>query len=297
MSIYPGVRVDSISVGGATVHYYDGGESESERPPVVLIHGTGGKIGTHFFTVYPMLASRHRVIGIDLSDANCDSEDPTAPLTVAGLARQVVAVLNQVGEHRRFALVGYSLGAAVAIEVAAQYPKLVESLVLLNGWAKTDNALRLRLSLWHKLRNSQELGALAEFMMLNIYSRAYLNVRKFDEILQLRDAYAVGPGSDRQMALNLALDVSDRLPLVKARTLVVASKYDQLVPDAHSFELFGGIAKASLADIACGHASVTERPAEVFRLIDRYVRDSGESLDKLSRFEDPSLKQLNAFVS
>lgn len=287
MSIYPGVVSGTVDAAGATIHYYDGGHSES-GPVIVMVHGTGGRTDTHFFTLYPMLASRHRVIGVDLS-AQAPAQEA---LTVEHLATQVRNVLDALVPGQRVVLVGYSLGAATVAVLAATAPELVEALVLLNGWAVTDHALRLRLSLWRRLYEQGPPEALAEFMMLNVYSRAWLKARTWTEIEQLRTAYQVGPGSDRMMELNSALDISPSLTGIQARTLVVGSTYDQLIPIGHSHELFGGIADARLAEIGSGHASVTERPAEIFHLINHFVRDpQGHPADTV--VGDDVLQQLN----
>ncbi|BCW35903.1 alpha/beta hydrolase [Arthrobacter sp. StoSoilA2] len=268
MSIYPGVVSGTVDAAGATVRYYDGGQSGS-GPVIVMVHGTGGRTDTHFFTLYPMLASRHRVIGVDMSDQTPGEE----PLTVDHLAAQVRAVLDAVVPGRSVVLVGYSLGAATVAVMAAKHPELVEALVLVNGWAVTDHALRLRLSLWRRLYEQGPSEALAEYMMLNVYSRVWLNARSWTEIEQLRTAYQVGPGSNRMMELNSALDISSSLAGIQARTLVIGSTFDQLIPIGHSHELFGGITDARLAKVGSGHASVTERPAEIFHLIDHFVRE------------------------
>ncbi|WP_321927577.1 alpha/beta fold hydrolase [Paraburkholderia guartelaensis] len=295
MSIYPGVQAGTVEVGAATVRFYDAGVTPDDSTPVVLVHGTGGRAETHFFTLYPMLASRHRVIAIDLSDANSDTDEETAPLSTTGLARQIVELLDRVVAGQKVALVGYSLGAAIAIEVAASRSETIDSLVLLNGWARTDNELRLRLALWERLRDAGDLHSLAEFMTLNVYSRSFLNARSWNDIVQMVASYAVGPGSDRQMALNKTLDVSGRLSHVKSRTLVVGSRFDHLISFSHSLELAGGIQGSVLAELQCGHGSVTERPAEVFRLIDQFVRRIESRSENSSVYEDASLSQLNTF--
>ncbi|MGG6382525.1 alpha/beta fold hydrolase [Paenarthrobacter sp. NEAU-H11] len=268
MSIYPGVVSGTVVTGGVEVGYHDGGQP-LPGPVVVLVHGTGGLTETHFFTLYPMLASRHRVIGIDLSDRAPDG----GPLTIEHLVAQVQSVLDQQVPGQAVVLVGYSLGACIAADLAAKFPKAVESLVLLNGWATTDNALRLRLSLWRRLYKQGPPEAQAESMMSSIYSRAWLAARTWAEIEQLRTGYEVGPGSYRMMDLNTRLDISSSLPGIRARTLVIGSTFDQLIPIDHSRELFGGIQDARFTEIGGGHASVTERPAQLFHLIDRFIRE------------------------
>ncbi|MDR5799154.1 MULTISPECIES: alpha/beta fold hydrolase [Caballeronia] len=293
MSIYPGVTEGTVNVDGFTVRFCDGGQVDSSAAPIVMVHGTGGRAETHFFTLFPMLASRHRVIGLDLSDEP-GGRGSSRQLSVEALGAQVTGAIRHLVSDGKVNLIGYSLGAAVAVEATLQLKQQVSNLVLLNGWAKTDNALKLRLSLWKRLRDSEDRAALAEFMISSVYGRAFLNARGWKDIEQLRSDYVVGPGSDKQMALNLNLDIVDRLGLVKARTLVVGSTYDQLIPLEYSLELAGGIDNALLAEVKSGHGSVTERPAELFRIIDRFVRLNATS-DSFPVFTDPSLKQLAGF--
>lgn len=287
MNLYPGVVTDTIEATGTAIRYYDGGQLGSEHV-IVMVHGTGGRTDKHFFTLYPMLASRHRVIGVDLSD-----ETPgQVPLTVDHLEAQVRAVMEKLVPGQPVVLVGYSLGAATVAVLAAKHPELVAALVLLNGWAVTDHSLRLRLSLWRRLYEQGPPEALAEFMMLNVYSRSWLNARPWSDIDQLCATYQVGPGSDRMMELNSALDISASLDRIRARTLIIGSTFDQLIPVGHSHELFGAITDARLTEISSGHASVTERPAEIFHMIDQFVRHP-EAHPAGTVIGDDVLQQLN----
>ncbi|MDR5799116.1 MULTISPECIES: alpha/beta fold hydrolase [Caballeronia] len=291
MSIYPGVVAKTLNVGRCEVSYFDGGSDRCDGAPIVLIHGTGGRCSTHFFTLYPMLASRHRVIGIDLSDVDPDGQNE---LTIESLSSQVLACLDSACASKPALLVGYSLGAAVAVSAASRSPASVAGLVLMNGWAKSDNLLRLRISQWQTLRASGNMSALAETMILNVYSRAFLSARSWTDVEQMCEVYAVGPGSDRQMALNKVLDVSKHLENVACPALVIGSTYDQLIPLSYSQELAGGIRDAAFAEVHCGHGSVTERPAEIFRLIDKFSRDMSIARAQ-AYFSDNSLNQLNVF--
>lgn len=273
MSIYPGVNTGVVRHNGIATGFHDGGLETG--PPIILIHGTGGRTESHFFTLYPMLASRHRVIGVDLPASSATGDD----MTVASLVDQVWAVVDARLPGRRVALAGYSLGACIAAAAAARRPAQTEALVLLNGWAQTDNALRLRFRLWQLLRERGTHEELATYMLMSIYGRSfidsipYIGPRPWSQVEEMLDAYAVGPGSDAQVRLNLSMDLGDKLGRIRARTLVIGSVEDQYIPFAHSRELFGAIEGAALAAIGGGHGSVTERPAEVFHLIDRFLRD------------------------
>ncbi len=105
----------TVTVDGGEVTYFDSVETHDGRRPLVLVHGTSGSTAAHYGQIFPMLATRTRVISADWSPL----ADPSAPLTVEALADQVMAAVNDAIGEEPFDLVGYSLGAAVAEHIAA----------------------------------------------------------------------------------------------------------------------------------------------------------------------------------
>ena len=63
----------------------------------------------------------------------------------------------------------------------------------------------------------------------------------------------------------------------RATTLVVGCTQDQMVPRTHSLQLFGAIDDARYTEIDSGHAVVFERPAELLRLVDTFLRQPSAS--------------------
>lgn len=60
-------QTHSVEVDGARVTWFDSvAEGELERP-LVLVHGSGGTTATHFGHLFPMMATRTRVIAVDWS--------------------------------------------------------------------------------------------------------------------------------------------------------------------------------------------------------------------------------------
>lgn len=291
--LYPGTVAGTVEVDGAVVGYQDAGDQRPGRPVVVMIHGTGGSVESHFFTLFPMLASRSRVVGIDLGDAG------GGPLDLDHLVAQVLAVVDERCPGESVSLLGYSMGSCVASATAAAHPARVESLVLLNGWAQTDNAMRLRFDLWQRLHALEDRSHFRAFMVMNVYGRAFLNSipyigpRPWSQVEQMCDDYVTGPSAARHMAMNARMDIADRVVDIACRTLVIGSRGDQLVPLEHSHELFGAIAGSTLAEVAGGHASVTERPAHLFHLVDRFLREPG-AFEPGARVDDDVVLQLAA---
>jgi pimeloyl-ACP methyl ester carboxylesterase len=89
-----------------------------------------------------------------------------------------VAAARAGGRHR-FDLVGYFLGAAVATFLAAEYPEMVRSLVLVSGFGYgADPRMRLQFDLWLHLARTDKI-ALTKLLLVSGLSRDFLSA--FDE--------------------------------------------------------------------------------------------------------------------
>jgi 3-oxoadipate enol-lactonase len=115
------------------------GERGAGAPTMVLLHGFCDR-GAHLDVLAERLAAQHRVLVPDLR-GHGDSPAPEGEYTVPALAADVAALCDTQGV-RAAVLVGHSLGAAVALELAAQRPDLVSALVALEGLMLVPAALR-----------------------------------------------------------------------------------------------------------------------------------------------------------
>ena len=96
--------------------------------PLLLIHGALSGIGTSFGTILPMLAKHRRVIAVELQ-AHGRTPDIDRPLTVPNFAADLIELLDRLGIDRADVF-GWSMGAAVALELGTAYPDRVHRLVL-----------------------------------------------------------------------------------------------------------------------------------------------------------------------
>lgn len=268
MTMHHGAVTGQVAVDGVDVRYVDSGADRGSPHTFVLVHGTGGSAERSFWTLFPMLATRHRVIALDLNDDQPGSDAPS----LEWLVKQVRAVVEAVVPSGAVVL-GHSLGAVVAAKLAAQQPSLVTHLVLVAGWAATDQHQLLRNSVWQSMYDSQH-PALAELMTLTAYSPVYLNSLNEIECGDLVEQARSAPDRSHAMRLNRTVDIREDLPSIEASTLVVACSADWMAPIHQSHLLFGGIANACLAEVTSGHAVMIERPAEVFWLAQDFVSEA-----------------------
>ncbi|TME02330.1 MAG: alpha/beta hydrolase [Chloroflexi bacterium] len=105
--------------------------------PLVLLHGGFGSVEM-FGPNLELLAAGHRVIGVDLQ-SHGRSPAVDRPMRFETMADDIAALITDL-KLERAAIMGFSLGGAVALRIAIQHPKLVERLVLVStvfkrsGW-------------------------------------------------------------------------------------------------------------------------------------------------------------------
>lgn len=93
--IPPRSRPPSASAG-AMVTCHIAGKPVPGRDPIVLIHGTSGRVLTHFGYLFPMLAVNNHVIGVDWADPG-----QPGPLELEHLEAQVLGAVADLLPGRR----------------------------------------------------------------------------------------------------------------------------------------------------------------------------------------------------
>src|SRR5579864_215853 len=105
--------------------------------PLILLHGGFGSVEM-FGPNVELLARNQRVIGVDLQ-SHGRSPAVDRPMLFESMADDIAALISELGLARA-AVMGFSLGGAVALRTAIQHPEVVERLVLVstvfrrNGW-------------------------------------------------------------------------------------------------------------------------------------------------------------------
>lgn len=230
---------------------------DTSRPPlssvvagegsgVVLVHGAAGSPEINFPFIAE-LAERHTVVAPRLPAGG--------PLDLDHVAEAVLASADEAALDR-FALVGYSLGAAVAIRLAARHPDRVSALVLTAGLARADGSTLLALRTMAGLLRQGDKATFGAYMTYIGASEEALAGQDRDGVDAIAAMVAgsdVPAGAIAQTDLVLDLDVSGDLSAIVAPTLVVATTEDRLVHPSNSAQLAAGIADSRLVEIASGH--------------------------------------------
>ncbi|WP_399087625.1 alpha/beta fold hydrolase [Streptomyces sp. BBFR2] len=247
-----------ISGGDADVAYGISGSG----PALILVHGTGTR-GTAWEQQAEQLAKNFTVVTPDLSGSG-DTTDHGGPLTLDDLVAEVLAVADHAG-FGSFHIAGHSLGAVVALRLAAEHPERVLSIVSHAGWAHTDERMTADFSYsLDLLRTDAELGT---SLVPQMFPLATLGPRYWaasdkasHEQLVQHLAENGQPGTARHFEVGLTVDLRPLLGRITAPTLVFASAHDR-VCGAHQQQLLReAISDSSYAEIDTGHNALAEDP-------------------------------------
>ncbi|MBO2454690.1 alpha/beta hydrolase [Actinomadura barringtoniae] len=257
----------SITVEDATVHY----AAEGNGPGLVLVHGTQGSGETNWAHLVHAFTDARTVIRPDFSGSG-KTTDGGGELSVEGLAGQVAAVARAAADGPAD-VVGFSLGAVVAAAAAALRPGLVRRLVLVAGWPYTGDARqRLMFQLWRDLV-AQDFQLFNRMAVLCGFSPAFVEAMGEQGIAEAVASGSREPGLDRQIDLDLRVDIRGLLPGITAPTLVVGLTQDQMVPGWGPSALHEGISGSRYTEIDSGHMVIFERPAELVDLVRGFILD------------------------
>jgi pimeloyl-ACP methyl ester carboxylesterase len=239
-------------------------------PALIAIHGLGAT-KVSFLTTVAALATRFRVIAIDLPGFG-DSDKPLgARYDARFFARAVIGLLDALDLDRAH-LIGNSLGGRVALEVALNDPGRVERLALLcpslawrrqRTWAPMVRMMRPKLGLLqmaprplveavvHRLIPDAQEGWTAAGV--DEFLRAYLTPSgRAAFYAAARHIYLESPtGAD---------GFWPRLGELEPDALFVWGKRDRLVPVAFSRHVADALPHASQLELDCGHVPQIERP-------------------------------------
>lgn len=212
-------------VNGLRMYY----EVHGEGRPTLLLHGAYGSIPM-WGELLPGLVAGRQVIAVE-QQAHGRTVDVDRPIRYETMADDTAALLDHL-DIDRADVVGYSMGANVALRLAIQHPARVRRLVSLSGNARMD--------------------------------AYYPEMREFFKTLTpdffagtpLEEAYrAVAPNPDgfpAVVAKVIDLDRQDfdwmaELPAVQAPTLVVCGDADALAPE-HALEMLRALGGGTPGD-------------------------------------------------
>ena len=115
-----------IDVDGIQYHY----QIRGQGAPLLLLHGGLGS-GDMFAPIMPMLGAKRQIIAVDLQ-GHGRTPLGTRPISMPAMGADMAVILKKLG-YGPVDVMGYSMGAGVAFQLAVQHAQQVRRLVLVSG--------------------------------------------------------------------------------------------------------------------------------------------------------------------
>ena len=249
-----------IDTNGTRIWVHDQGDG----PAVLLIAGLGDPAEVWQAQI-DAFAPPLRVIAHDNRGAG-RSPLPADGISIEAMADDAAAVLRARRVDSAH-VAGFSMGGAIAQELALRHPALVRSLVLNGTWTRPDAYVRQMVRSWiAAARDAASARELLEAFFLWVYSpRAHADGsvdRYIDETLV--NPLAQGPEAFFASA-HACLDwpgAADRLGAIDVPALVIVGDQDINTPPRHAREIASLIPNADLVVLPGeAHQPFQESPA------------------------------------
>lgn len=244
---------------GYRIHHIDVGAG----PAVVFLHGSGPGASGHsnFKGNYPWLAARgYRcivpdLIGFGFSDKPNDVDHP-----LSFFVECVKQTLDAIGVET-CCLVGNSLGGAVAIGLALEYPELVEKLILMAPGGMSNREEYLQMPGMQKMFEVYSAGEpITHSVMKELFTFGLTHDPKYttDELVAERLQIMAAMNGHVMMTMDIP-NLAERLAELSCPVLAFWGTNDRMMPDNGIMALTRNCSQLKFIILSeCGHWVMVE---------------------------------------
>ncbi len=255
-----------IEVDGIRVRYVQKGGSTGT--PVLLIHGYGGDLDNWLFNI-DALSEKAPVIALDLPGHGQSAVKLPAGVNLVAQAGFVVHFLDAINVTRAH-MVGHSMGAAIASQIALDAPQYVASLTLIGSAGLGAEINSAYIDGFANAQSRRELKPVLEILFSD---PALVSRQLVDDVLRYKRLDGVG---SLLVELGQALfcdGKQNEQPGLKLGSscpaLVIWGRDDRVIPVNHASNAPKGATVEILEGV--GHMVQLERASEVNRLIIQHI--------------------------
>ena len=245
-----GQQVAQLPISGTDLSY----EERGQGTPILWLQGLGAD-HTAWAPQLARFASHYRCLAPDNRGAG--HTVPGKPFSLRTLAEDAVALLDARAPGEPAHLVGLSMGASIAQELALGWPDRVRSLTLVSAFARVEPRVRELLLAWRAIYPRVPTAAFQRQANAWLFSwRFFERPGAVDAVIAYAERQS--PPSDwfvAQIDASLAHDATDRLPSLSLPALVIAGAEDALTPPRLGRGLAALVPGARFLEIAeAGHS-------------------------------------------
>jgi pimeloyl-ACP methyl ester carboxylesterase len=234
-----------IDVEGLSIHY----DVQGEGDPLLLIPYLSADHACYAFQL-PAYTEHFSCISIDLPGTG-ESDKPDGPYSTETYADQVAAFMGAIGIESAH-VAGVSLGAGVAMHLAAGHPGRVRSLSLHSTWDRSDAYLKVVVESWRTL--ALALPTVADVVIQAIFPHCFTPEMYAGrpEYVDALVAFVRGRPAQpldaflAQIEAVLAHDASPVLGAIEAPALITFGARDLVCSTRFAEPLTSGIARSEL---------------------------------------------------
>lgn len=249
---------------------------------VPLLHIHGSAYGHRNFEKLTPLVSEHaEVIDFDLPGYGESLMGTTKPADMAGISDQVYDFIRALG-YDKVNVHGTSFGAMIGLTLAARHPEVIDRLILSCFLARYDQAARMMRATWKRAALDSGMEAVADLTSVAGFARGFYDRPEAQAQLQsMRDAFSktIPAAFVAGTETIERTDLGPLVPMVKARTLLIAGEEDNMCPFRPSesgmgiYQIKPMLPRSQLEIVPnSGHYLVVEQPAATAGLIAKFLR-------------------------
>jgi len=226
------IPVQTVIAGDIDIAYKTIGTGE----PIVMIMGSSSTMDTWATGLLNRLAGQYRVIVFDNRGMGRTTASD-APFSIELFADDTAGLMSALNISRAHVL-GWSMGADIAQELALRHPEMVDSLILYAGDCGGSQAIRPTAEVLETLTNTsgtpEERGErLLSLLFPQDWFAGHPDIFSyFPRVTESSNPVNIG----RQgMAIAAWNGTYDRLPQITTKTLVITGTEDVIAPPKNAF--------------------------------------------------------------
>ena len=240
--------------------------------PLLLVPGFASGAWSWAWQV-DVLATKFNVITFDPRGVGNSTLHDGTDVSIDSIADDVLDVVEAAGVESAHIL-GISFGGFVAQEFAINYPERVKKLVLASTSFGGPNHVPAVMEIYAAFVSMENLNSPERIRKYLAESFApETDPEIVERFCLLREQNAVSPTAyAQQLKSAMAFNTEDRVPQIRADTLVISGDHDLIVPMKNSLNLNDKLPNSHLAVMPyAGHMAFVERADEFNRIIEDFL--------------------------